>query len=88
MEFRERALQSLPSRRWAAGRANGDTHIFHVNKPLLNSKTHRFFGNFTRLEVFGDPESHWVRVTVNPSNLELFTIEPQMIPENRAKPRG
>lgn len=67
---------------------HGDTHIFHVNKPLLNSKTQRFFEKFTRLEVFGDPESHWVRVTVNPANPDLFTIEPQIIPENRAKPRG
>lgn len=67
---------------------HGDTHIFHVNKPLLNSKNQRFFENFTRLEVFGDPESHWVRVTVNPSNPELFTIEPQVIRENWAKPRG
>lgn len=67
---------------------HGDTHIFHVNKPLLNSKTQRFFENFTRLEVFGDPESHWVRVTVDPSNPELFTIEPRIIPENRAKPRN
>ncbi len=28
---------------------HGDTHIFHVNKPLLNNKTQRFFENVTPL---------------------------------------
>ncbi|MDP2357106.1 MAG: hypothetical protein Q8M31_13740 [Beijerinckiaceae bacterium] len=64
---------------------HGDTHIFHVNRPLLNKRTNRFFENFTRLEVFGDPESHWVRVTVDPQNPELFVIEPRIVPENRAR---
>jgi hypothetical protein len=62
---------------------HGDTHIFHVSKPLVSKKTRRFVDNFTRLEVFGDPESHWVRVTVDPARAELFVIEPQIIPENR-----
>ncbi|MGH6768495.1 MAG: hypothetical protein ACRECO_05685, partial [Xanthobacteraceae bacterium] len=64
---------------------HGDTHIFHVNKPLVSKKTRRFVDNFTRLEVFGDPDSHWVRVTVNPARPGLFTIEPEIIPENRAQ---
>ena len=63
---------------------HGDTHLFRINKPLISKKTQRFFENFTRLEVFGDPESHWVRVSVNPSKPELFTIEPEIIPENKA----
>lgn len=63
---------------------HGDTHIFHISKPLVSKKTHRFVDNFTRLEVFGDPDSHWVKVTVDPAKPELFMIEPQIIPENRA----
>lgn len=63
---------------------HGDTHIFHVNKPLLSKKTKRFFENFTRVETFGDPDTHWVRITVDPSKPELFTIEPEIIPENKA----
>ena len=63
---------------------HGDTHIFHVNKPLVSKKTMRFFENFTRIEVFGDPDTHWVRITVDPSNPELFTIEPEIVPENKA----
>ena len=39
---------------------HGDTHIFHVSKPLVSKKTGRFVDHFTRLEVFGDPDSYWV----------------------------
>lgn len=63
---------------------HGDTHLFRVNKPLISKKTRRFFQNFTRVEVFGDPDTHWVRITVDPSKPELFTIEPEIIPENNA----
>jgi hypothetical protein len=63
---------------------HGDTHIFHVSKPLLSKKTKRFFENFTRVETFGDPDTHWVRITVDPSRPELFTIEPEIVPENKA----
>jgi hypothetical protein len=63
---------------------HGDTHLFRVNKPLLSKKTKRFFENFTRLEVFGDPESHWVRVTVDPAKAGLFVIEAEIIAENKA----
>jgi len=63
---------------------HGDTHLFRVNKPLINKKTRRFLQNFTRVEVFGDPDTHWVRIIVDPSKPELFTIEPEIIPENNA----
>jgi hypothetical protein len=64
---------------------HGDTHIFHVGKPLVDKKRGRFVDHFTRLEVFGDPDSHWVRVMVDPKNPSLFTIRPEIIPENRAR---
>lgn len=63
---------------------HGDTHLFRVNKPLISKKTRRFFENFTRVEVFVDPDTHWVRITVDPSKPELFTIEPEIVPENKA----
>jgi hypothetical protein len=62
---------------------HGDTHIFHVSKPLVSKKTRRFVDHFTRLEVFGDPDSHWVRVAVDPAVPGLFTIRPEIIRENR-----
>jgi hypothetical protein len=61
---------------------HGDTHLFRINKPLLSKKTKRFFQNFTRVEVFGDPDTHWVRITVDPSNPGLFTADPVIIRQN------
>ena len=66
---------------------HGDTHIFHVSKPLVSKKSRRFFDNFTRLEVFGDPDSHWVRVTVDPAKRDLFVIEPEIVAQNSARSR-
>jgi hypothetical protein len=66
---------------------HGDTHIFRIGKPLMNPKTNRFFENLTRLETFGWPDSAWVRVTVNPSNPQLFEIHPEYTPGNSANYR-
>jgi hypothetical protein len=36
-------------------------------------------GDFTRLQTFGSPSLHWVRVTVNPATEQLFQIEPVIV---------
>jgi hypothetical protein len=64
---------------------HGDTHLYRINKPLLSKKTKRFIEHFTRLEVFGDPETHWVRVTIDPAKAGVFVIEPEVVAENRAR---
>ena len=61
---------------------HGDTHLFRISKPLLSQKTKRFFGNFTRVETFGGPDSHWVRVIVDPKDPQLFSYRQEIIPEN------
>jgi predicted phosphodiesterase len=61
---------------------HGDTHLFRVNNPLPSRKSGRFFQNMTRLEVFGNPDTHWVRVTVDPADPALFKIEPMIVREN------
>ena len=43
----------------------------------------RPFENFTRAETFGWPDSHWLRVDVDPANPELFTCTAQIVPGNR-----
>lgn len=63
---------------------HGDTHFFHVSKPLLSKKSKRLFENFTRVETFGDPDTHWVRISVDSAKSDLFTIEPEIVPENKA----
>ncbi len=66
---------------------HGSTHTFRVNKPLFGKKARRAYTNFTRLETFGSPDTHWVRVTVDPDYSGLFSIRAEIIPENRVHHR-
>lgn len=61
---------------------HGDTHLFRLDKPLYSTKTRRVFENFTRVETFGNPETHWVRITVDPGDPQVFTFRPEIIPDN------
>ena len=56
---------------------HGDTHFFKVDKPLYSPT--RLLANLTRLQTFGSPLIHWVRVTVNPKNANVFTIQPVIV---------
>lgn len=58
---------------------HGDTHTFRIDKPLYSRKTNRAFQNFTRVETFGSPESHWVRVTLDPSAPQLFRFKAELV---------
>jgi len=61
---------------------HGDTHVFRVDKPLFNTKNRRAIENFTRLEVFGSPDVHWVRIVVDSNNPSLFVIRPEIVETN------
>tara|TARA_R110002096_G_scaffold358509_1_gene551581 strand:- start:336 stop:539 length:204 start_codon:yes stop_codon:yes gene_type:complete len=61
--------------------AVGDTHIFRVDKPLYRADG-TLVENFTRVETFGHPNVHWVRVRVDPSERSLFTFRQELVPEN------
>lgn len=63
---------------------HGDTHLFRIDKPLYSAKTSRVFENFTRIETFGWPDSHWLRIEVDPSDPQLFVVKPQIVPQNAA----
>lgn len=65
---------------------HGDTHIFRIDKPLISAKTQRPFENFTRMETFGNPETHWTRVTVDPANPQLFSFDAGIVQENVVNP--
>lgn len=59
---------------------HGDTHFFKLDKPLINQAN--MLQNFTRLETFGSPNIHWVKVDVNPSNPLVFSFTPVFVPGN------
>ncbi len=39
--------------------------------------------NFTRVETFGNPNTHWVKATVDVKNPNVFTFEPMIVNKNR-----
>ena len=61
---------------------HGDTHIFRVDKPLFGTTSRRSIENFTRVETFGHPNTHWVRAIVDPSDPNVFRFRPQLVKEN------
>jgi hypothetical protein len=56
---------------------HGDTHFFKMDKPLYSPS--RVLPNLTRLQTFGSPVNHWVKVSVNVKSPEVFTIRPVMV---------
>ena len=62
--------------------AHGDSHYFRIDKPLVSANTGRRIENFTRVEVFGAGDVHWLRVTVNPEDENVFSIRQEIVKEN------
>ena len=62
----------------------GDSHTFRIDKPILGAKSGRPLENFTRLEVPGSTEVHWVRVRVDPARRQIFGFDLEYLPENFA----
>jgi hypothetical protein len=56
---------------------HGDTHYFKVDKPLYSPT--KLLPNLTRLETFGSPSLHWVKVEVDTSSEQLFRIQPVIV---------
>ncbi|MHB8747381.1 MAG: hypothetical protein ACYC7I_12805 [Gammaproteobacteria bacterium] len=59
---------------------HGDTHFFKIDKPLFNQAN--MLKNFTRVETFGSPNVHWVKVTVDRNSMNVFHFEPVIVPGN------
>ncbi len=60
--------------------AHGDSHYFRIDKPKLSAIS--FLPNFTRVEPFGNPRVHWVRVLVNPRSKGVFTFAQEIVEGN------
>jgi hypothetical protein len=56
---------------------HGDTHFFKVDKPLYSPT--KVLPNLTRLQTFGSPSLHWVKVTVDVNTANVFQIVPVMV---------
>jgi hypothetical protein len=60
---------------------HGDTHFFKIDKPLYNPN--QVLPNLTRLQTFGSPNLHWVKVTVDDKRQSVFDIEPVMVQHSK-----
>ena len=65
---------------------HGDTHYFKIDKPLPDA-TH-MLANFTRVQTFGSPNVHWLKVDVDAASRNVFTFSPMIVAANAAKSLG
>lgn len=56
---------------------HGDTHFFKMDKPLHGPGN--MLTNLTRLQTFGSPSLHWVKVTVDPASANVFQVQPMIV---------
>ena len=62
---------------------HGDSHYFRVDKPLLLRRGGGApLATLTRVESFGSPFHHWVQVTVDARDPEVFTFRPRIVAAN------
>jgi len=61
---------------------HGDSHLFRVDKPLVGARSRRIIENFTRVETFGYPYTHWVRAIVDPKDPNVFRFRQEIVKEN------
>jgi len=73
---------------------HGDTHYARIDKPLTAATvaavppapavpTQALVENFTRIETFGFPNTHWTRVTVDPNSEDVFSFHIETVEANR-----
>lgn len=58
---------------------HGDTHFFKMDKPLYSPT--KLLPNLTRVQTFGSPLLHWVKVkvTVDPLSDNVFSVHPVIV---------
>lgn len=67
---------------------HGDTHYFRIDKPLFRAGAQgpgergRQIENFTRVEIFGFPEAHWLRVAVDARDAAVFSFKQEIVRAN------
>jgi hypothetical protein len=65
----------------------GDTHYFRIDKPLFSpTKQYTVIEHFTRVEVFGYPNVHWVRGIIDLNDPQVFMFKPEIVQKNLIKP--
>ena len=55
---------------------NGDTHFYKLDQPIADPATDEPVRNFTRVVVFGSPQTRWIRAGTDPASSQLFRVSP------------
>jgi hypothetical protein len=71
---------------------HGDSHYFRIDKPLSPLRIRgkpvvTELENFTRVETFGSPYAHWLHVTVDPNDPNVFTFRQRIVDANLSNPK-
>jgi hypothetical protein len=66
---------------------NGDSHYFRIDNPFRKNapagqRPPPSLENFMRVETFGTPNHHWLHVTVEPDDPNVFTFRPRIVAAN------
>jgi hypothetical protein len=61
---------------------HGDSHYFRIDKPMLGARSNRRVENFTRVETFGENDNHWLHVSVDPGNPNVFVFNQRIVAAN------
>ena len=61
---------------------HGDSHYFRIDKPLGRRPNVAAIENFTRVETFGQPNNHWLHVTVDPIDPNVFVFRQRIVAAN------
>ena len=59
---------------------HGDTHFYRHDQPIADPATGEPLRNFTRVVVFGSPQTRWIRAGIDPSSPQLFQVSPAAQP--------
>lgn len=63
--------------------AHGDFHELLIDMPLVrDAEPAPRVPRFTRIQGFGSPRLHWVKVVVDPRSDAVFRFEPQLVAAN------
>ncbi len=66
---------------------HGDSHFFRIDnafhkRPPRGQPGTPAPANFTRVEIFGTPNHHWLHVTIDPDDPNVFTFRPRIVAAN------
>jgi hypothetical protein len=66
---------------------HGDSHFFRIDKPFGPPRVRGqpnlpAFENFTRVETFGSPNHHWLEVTIDPTDPNVFSFRQRIVAAN------